>query len=75
MVGDEVVGEGMVEAFVFWEPNCDPGRFGVMPDAMKLHNLVIAAYSLWKRHKQTVARNHNPTPSWDSKEPTLCTKR
>jgi hypothetical protein len=42
-------GEGTV-ALVFWEPNCDPGRFEVMLDAMKLQDLVIAACSLWKRH-------------------------
>ena len=34
-------------ALVFWEPNCDPGRFEVMLDAMKLQDLVTAA---WKRH-------------------------
>jgi hypothetical protein len=38
------------EAFAFWEPNCDPGRFEMMLDAMKLQDLVIAACSLWKRH-------------------------
>jgi hypothetical protein len=36
-------------ALVFWEPNCDPGRFEVMLDVMKLQGLVIAACSLWKR--------------------------
>ena len=41
---------------MFWQlwysgsPNCDPGRFAVMLDAMKLQDLVIAACSLWKRH-------------------------
>jgi hypothetical protein len=33
---------------VFWEPNCDPGRFEVMLDAMKLKDPVIAARILWK---------------------------
>jgi hypothetical protein len=37
-------------SFVFWEPNCDPGRLEMMLDAMKLHDLVTAACSLWKRH-------------------------
>jgi hypothetical protein len=31
---------------VFWEPNCDPGRFEMMLDAMKLQDLVTAACSL-----------------------------
>ena len=29
-------------ALVFGEPNCDPGTFEVMLDAMKLQDLVIA---------------------------------
>jgi hypothetical protein len=37
-------------ASVFWEPNCAPGRFEMMLDAMKLQVLVIAACSLRKRH-------------------------
>jgi hypothetical protein len=46
-----VVGEvsgGFFWQLVFWEPNCDPGRFEMMLDAMKLQDLVIAACSLWK---------------------------
>jgi hypothetical protein len=35
-------------ALVFWESNCDPSRFEVMLDVMKLQGLVIAACSLWK---------------------------
>jgi hypothetical protein len=35
---------------VFWESNCDPGRFEMMLDAIKLQDLVIAACSLWNRH-------------------------
>ena len=35
-------------SLVFWEPNCDPGRFEVMLDAMKLQDLVTAACSLRK---------------------------
>ena len=45
-----MVGEGTVAALVFWEPNCDPGRFEMMLDAMKLQDLVTAACSLWKKH-------------------------
>jgi hypothetical protein len=35
-----------LEAFVFWEPNCDPGRFEMMIDATarSCHS------SQWKRH-------------------------
>jgi hypothetical protein len=45
-----VVIEGAVAALVFWEPNCDLGRFEVMFYVMKLQSLIIAACSLWKRH-------------------------
>jgi hypothetical protein len=31
----EVSGGFFFEAFVFWEPNCDPDRFEMMLDAMK----------------------------------------
>jgi hypothetical protein len=33
----------MVAALVFWEPNCDPGGFEVILNAMKLQDLGIAA--------------------------------
>jgi hypothetical protein len=39
--------KSFLEAFVSWEPNCDPGRFEMVLDAMKLQDLVIAACSLW----------------------------
>jgi hypothetical protein len=38
-------------ALVFWDPNCDPGRFKVMLNVMKLSRFGhIAACNLWKRH-------------------------
>jgi hypothetical protein len=40
----------MSGGFFSWEPNCGPGRFEMMLDAMKLQDLVIAACNLWKRH-------------------------
>ena len=45
-----MVGEGNGGFFLQLWPNCDPGRFEVMLDAMKLQDLVTAACSLWKRH-------------------------
>jgi hypothetical protein len=45
----EVVREGRVGFSGSFSPNCDPGRFDVMLNVMKLQSLVIAAYSLWKK--------------------------
>jgi hypothetical protein len=53
----------VVAASVFWEPNCDPGRFEMMLDAKKLQDLVITAcgkdtlINSLIIHKHTVARN------------------